>query len=146
MHADLERVINLQQLDTKVTQARKTLAEAPEREKAFDERLTSAKSRLADAKAALAASQEARRAIEKEVAVHQGRLSKYRDQAMAVKTNEEYHAVQKEISYAQTEIKALEDRVLEQMLEADELTAAVKLTERELSDAQIAAEATRKAM
>ena len=29
---------------------------------------------------------------------------------MAVKTNQEYHAVQHEIAFAQTEIKTLEDR------------------------------------
>ena len=28
---------------------------------------------------------------------------------MAVKTNQEYHAIQKEIEFAQTEIKTLED-------------------------------------
>jgi predicted nucleic acid-binding Zn-ribbon protein len=144
MHADLERVINLQQLDTKVTQARKTLAEAPEREKAFDERLTSAKSRLADAKAALAASQEARRAIEKEVAVHQGRLSKYRDQAMAVKTNQEYHAIQHEIAHAQGEIKKYEDQILERMVEADDLTATIKSAEAALAAEQKTIDAERK--
>ena len=43
--------------------------------------------RVAAAKEQLAENQNARRAIEKDVAVHQGRLSKFRDQAMAVKTN-----------------------------------------------------------
>ena len=56
--------------------------------------------------------------------MHQGRLSKFREQAMAVKTNIEYHAIQNEIGFAQTEIKTLEDRILERMLEADDLTAA----------------------
>src|SRR3954452_24801846 len=97
MHADLERVIALQRLDTEAAAARKKLADAPEREKAFDTRLETAKQAIADAKARLAANQDARRTIEKEVAVHQGRLSKYREQAMAVKTNQEYHAIQHEI-------------------------------------------------
>jgi len=39
MHADLERVIALQRLDTEAAAARKKLAEGPEREKAFDARL-----------------------------------------------------------------------------------------------------------
>jgi uncharacterized protein len=144
MHADLERVIALQTLDTKAAQARKKLAEAPEREKAFEERLSAAKQRLADAKAKLAASQEARRAIEKEVAVHQGRLSKYRDQAMAVKTNQEYHAIQHEISHAQGEIKKYEDQVLEHMVEADDLTAMIKSSEAALAAEQKTIDADRK--
>jgi len=144
MHADLERVIALQQLDTKASQARKTLAEAPERERSFDERIAAAKQRLADAKARLAACQESRRAIEKEVAVHHGRLSKYRDQAMAVKTNQEYHAIQHEMSHAQGEIKKYEDQVLERMVEADDLTATIKSAEAALTAEQKTIDADRK--
>jgi uncharacterized protein len=146
MLPDLERLIALQKLDTTAEAARRTLAEEPERERAFEARLEEARQRAAAAKAHLAENQNARRAIEKDVAVHQGRLSKFREQAMAVKTNIEYHAIQKEISFAQTEIKALEDRILEGMLEADELTAALKKAESELAAEQKAIEAARRAM
>jgi len=104
MLPDLERLIALQKLDTTADAARRTLAEEPERERAFAARLDEASQRVAAAKAQLAENQNARRGIEKDVAVHQGRLSKFREQAMAVKTNIEYHAIQKEISFAQTEI------------------------------------------
>ena len=122
VHADLERVIALQRLDTAAEAARRKLADEPEHEKALDARLEAAKQRVATAKARLAENQNTRRAIEKELAVHQGRLSKFREQAMAVKTNQEYHAIQKEIGFAQNEIKTLEDRVLERMIEADEIS------------------------
>src|SRR3954471_18234835 len=144
MHADLERVIALQRLDTAASDARKKLAEGPEREKLFAERLEAAKQRVADAKARLAANQEARRAIEKDVALHQGRLSKYRDQAMAVKTNQEYHAIQHEIAHAQGEIKKHEDAILEGMIEADDLTATIKAAEADLAAQQKSIEADRK--
>ncbi len=39
--------------------------------------------------------------------------------------------MQKEIAFAQTEVKTLEDKILERMLEADDLTAAVKRAEAE---------------
>jgi hypothetical protein len=146
MHADLERVIALQQLDTQANQARRQLAEGPEREKAFEARLADAGERTADAKAKLAANQEARRAIEKEVAVHQGRLSKYREQAMAVKTNQEYHAIQHEIAHAQGEIKKHEDAMLEHMVEADDLAATIKSADMALAAEQKTIDADRKAM
>jgi uncharacterized protein len=146
MIAELERLIALQHLDTAADAARKTLAGEPERERAFEERLEAARQHVADAKARLTASQTARREIEKEVAVHQGRLSKFREQAMAVKTNQEYHAIQKEISFAQSEIKAIEDKILERMLEADELTAEAKAADAELAAEQKAIDAGRKAM
>ena len=146
MLADLERLIALQQLDTTAEAARRTLADEPERERVFESRLETARERVATAKSQLADNQSARRLIEKDVAVHQGRLSKFREQAMAVKTNVEYHAVQKEISYAQTEIKALEDKILERMLEADDITSSLKAAEADLAAEQTAIAAARKAM
>ena len=146
MHPDLERLIALQRLDTTAEAARRKLADEPEHVKAIEARLEAARQRVAAAKTALAANQAARREIEKDVAMHQSRLSKFRETAMAVKTNVEYHAVQKEIGYAQGEIKTLEDKVLERMLEADELTAALKKAEADLAAEQKAADADRKAM
>ena len=146
MHADLERLIALQRLDSTARDAERRLAEAPEREKALEERLATARERVTTAKQRLATNQTSRREIEKDVAVHQGRLSKFREQAMAVKTNQEYHAIQKEIGFAQGEIKSIEDRILERMLEADELTATVKRGEAELVAEQKAVEADRRTL
>src|SRR5204863_9672900 len=120
--------------------------EEPERTRTLDARIESAKQQLADAKERLAANQTARRDVEKDVAVHQGRLSKFREQAMAVKTNQEYHAIQKEIGFAQGEIKTLEDKILELMVEADDLTAIVKRAEADLASEQKTVEAERRAM
>lgn len=146
MHPDLERLIALQRLDTTADAARRKLADEPEQAKALEARLETARQHVAAAKEAVAANQAARRAIEKDVAMHQSRLSKFRETAMAVKTNVEYHAVQKEIGYAQGEIKTLEDQILERMLEADELTAALKKAEADLAAEQKKGDADRKTM
>ncbi len=146
MDADLERLIELQKLDSKALEAERKLAAEPERLQALETRLETGRQDVLSAKARLADNQVARRAIEKDVAMHQGRLSKFREQAMAVKTNQEYHAVQHEISFAQTEIKTLEDRELELMMEADELTGAVKRSEAALAADQKSAEAEKAAI
>jgi predicted nucleic acid-binding Zn-ribbon protein len=146
MNPDLERLIALQRLDSAANDAERRLAEGPEREKAFETRLDAARQRGAAAKERLAENQNARRAIEKDVAVQQARLSKFRDQLMAVKTNVEYQAMQKEIEYAQGEVKTLEDAILERMLEADDLTAVLKRAEAELAKEQKAVDADRQAM
>ena len=146
MNADLERLIALQKLVSAAHDAERKVADEPEREKAFEGRLDTARRRLAADKERLAENQTARRAVEKDVAMHQGRLSKFREQAMAVKTNQEYHAVQKEIGFAQGEIKTIEDKILELMVEADDLTAAVKRAEAELASEQKAVDADRRAM
>jgi uncharacterized protein len=146
MNADLERLIALQKLDSTADGARRKLAAEPEHEQSLDVRLETARKHVATAKEQLAANKTARTALEKDVAMHQGRLSKFREQGMAVKTNQEYHAIQHEITFAQTEIKKIEDTILERMLESDELTAELKRAESELAAEQKAIEADRKTM
>jgi predicted nucleic acid-binding Zn-ribbon protein len=146
MNADLERLIQLQRLDSAAMEAQQRLAEEPERQKAFDARMEVAGQRVTDAKTRLADNQTARRNIEKDVAVHQGRLSKFSDQLMAVKTNVEYQAMQKEIGFAKGEVKELEDKILERMIEADELNAALKRAETTLASEQKAVDAETRAL
>ena len=143
MHADLERLIRLQRLDSDADLARRTVAGLPDRIRALDDRLTSARAAVDQTKQRLVESQAARRAAEKDLAAVQGRLSKYRDQLMEVKTNREYQAMQKEIEVAERDVRAFEDRILERMLEADELQASVKEAERALAADQEAVAADR---
>jgi predicted nucleic acid-binding Zn-ribbon protein len=146
MNADIQRLIELQRLDSTAQDARRRVADEPARLQSFEEHLESARQGAAAAHARLTDNQTARREIEKQVAVHQGRLSKFRDQLMSVKTNIEYQAMQKEIEFAQTEVKALEDKILDRMLEADDLTTEVKRTESELAGVQKTVEADRRAL
>lgn len=146
MNADIERLIALQALDSKTLAAEKLLASEPERLKSLETRLEQARQQVATAKERLTQNQAARRELEKNIAVHQGRLSKFREQGMNVKTNQEYHAIQHEIAFAQTEIKTIEDKELELMMSADELTAAVKKAESEFSVEQKTTEAEKKAI
>jgi predicted nucleic acid-binding Zn-ribbon protein len=146
MNADLEKLIALQRLDSATHDAQRRLAEEPERERALETRLATARDAVVAAKAKLTESQNVRREHEKTVALHQGRLSKFREQAMSVKTNQEYHAIQKEIAFAQGEMKTAEDAVLVQMLDGDELTAAVKRAETDFAAEQKKVDADRKAL
>ena len=72
----------------------------------------------------------------------QTRLAKYKDQLLEVKTNREYTAMLHEIETAQNDIRTREDRILEIMMETDELNAGIKKSEAELKTAEkeIAAE------
>ena len=146
MHPDLDRLIRLQRLDTFADGAHRTIASLPDRIQGLDDRLATARANLDAARQHQADGQAARRAAEKDLAGVQGRLSKYRDQLMEVKTNREYQAMQKEIEVAQQEVRRLEDRILERMIEADDLTAGVKLAEAALAADQAAIAAERQAL
>ena len=146
MNPDIERVIALQRLDSAVLDAERRLADEPEREKSFATRLESARERLASARHRLTENQNARREIEKDVAIQQARLTKFRDQLMDVKTNREYQAIQHEIEIAQSGVRTLEEKILERMIEADDLTAADKRADAELAAEQKAVETDRRKM
>jgi hypothetical protein len=143
MHPDLERVIRLQRIEDAAERARRAIADEPARQQQLAAALESARQTLENERARLSANQAARREIEKELAMQQARLSKFRDQLMEVKTNREYQAMQKEIETAQAEIRKQEDRLLEQMLEFDEVTLHVKQAEQAYLHDQAANEAER---
>ena len=144
MNADLTRLIQLQRLETASEEARRRIADHPARTQALDARLQSARDALAGIKARLATAADKRRTEEKEVASVQTRLAKYKDQLLEVKTNREYTAMLHEIEAAQNDIRTREDRILEIMLESDELNAGLKKSEAELKTAEkeISAERT----
>ena len=133
MSPDLQRLIKLQQLESTLADARATIAAHPQRLADADARLNESKQALETAKGRLKDNQEARRNLEKDVAVYQGRLTKFKDQLSLVKTNKEYQAMQHEIATAQSDLGGVEEKVLELMLEADTITADVKRTEAALT-------------
>jgi uncharacterized protein len=136
MNADLTRLIRLQQLETAADDARRRIADHPTRTQELDARLQAARDEVAGIKARLTAAGDRRRAEEKEVASVQARLARYKDQLLEVKTNREYTAMLHEIETAQNDIRAREDRILEIMMESDELNAGIKKSEGELKAAE----------
>lgn len=132
MLADLEQLIRLQQLDTAAAEARRTVEGIPARLEDLDTRLRVSSTAVEAAKTRFGDKKRERQAVEKSLAEVQGRLSRFKEQLMAVKTNKEYTAVQHEIATAETEVRRLEDAILEHMLEADDLAASVDSTERTL--------------
>ncbi|MGQ0733279.1 MAG: zinc ribbon domain-containing protein [Acidobacteriota bacterium] len=132
MLPELERLIRLQEIETRVASARKRIAEAPAEIAALDARLTAARDAVAAAKQALADNQTARRTFDKDLIAVQQRLSKYREQLMEVKTNPEYHAMQHQIEAAKGEVDKIEEHILVNMMEADEVNARLKKAESTL--------------
>ena len=146
MSPDLEHLIELQNLESAIEEARRRIAAHPQRVADADARLAQAKEAVDAAKQRLKASQEARRDQEKEAATYQSRLSKFKDQLSAVKTNREYQAMQHEIETAQKELGVVEERVLERMMEGDALMADVKKAEQTLAARQKEVDAEKKTL
>ena len=130
MLPDLERLIRLQRLDNATVETRRAVAAIPERMTGLEARLNASRTRAEDARRRREEERKSRREVEKRLGEVQGRLTRFKDQLMAVKTNKEYTAMQHEIATAEEEVARLEDTILEHMLQADELDAAVDAAER----------------
>ncbi|HEX6974161.1 MAG TPA: C4-type zinc ribbon domain-containing protein [Vicinamibacterales bacterium] len=136
MSPELQLLIQLQDLDTHLDRVRHRIGEMPLAEQALQARVTERTSAVNGVKERIATSQAHKREIEKELAAIQTRLSKFKGQLMEVKTNKEYQAMQKEMAVAETEIRGHEDRMLDQMEEAEVLAAELKAAEAALKAEQ----------
>ena len=126
MHADLQHLIQIQELDLVAERTRRRIADLPAARAALEDRVGQRTAAADAVRQRIAANQAARREIEKDLAAVQGRLSKFKSQLMEVKTNKEYQAMQKEMSVAEQEISEHETRLLERMVDADGLAAELK--------------------
>ena len=136
MLPDLERLIQLQEIENRAAVAAKAIAEAPGRIAALEALLHGATTALDAAKHALAENKTRRGLVDKDLAAVQQRQGKYQDQLMQVKTNEEFRAMQHQIDAAAREVGAQEEKVLINMMEADDINAAIKKAEAALKAAQ----------
>lgn len=129
MHADLEKLIQLQRAESELRQVEIELAEVPRQKEEFAKRLKEERSRLDTAKESLTASQKARRQLESELQDLESKRSKYKGQLMDVKTNKEYTAMLHEIESVEREVRGREDLILVEMEKAESLAAEVKREE-----------------
>ena len=146
MLPDLERLIQLQDIESRAAVAAKAIAEAPGRIASLDALLQSATANLAAAKQSLTDNQSHRRSIDKDLISAQQRQEKYKEQLMSVKTNDEYRAMQHQIEAVGAEVLQHEERVLVSMMEADDVNAGIKKAEAALKAAQAKVSAERGAI
>jgi predicted nucleic acid-binding Zn-ribbon protein len=146
MLPELAHLIRLQAIETRAADARKRIADAPARIAALDAKLNSARNEVAAAKQAQTDSQTQRRSIEKDLLAAQQHLSKSKETLMAVKTNQEYHAMQSQIAAGTTEVGRIEERMLVNMVEADEIAARLKKAEATVEAEEVAVAKERKAI
>src|SRR5690242_3061870 len=136
MNSDLKQLIRLQAIDVSIQELRARIDKFPGISKALDEKLKSAQAAVEHAKEKAKSNQGTRKKLEGEIAGTEGKISKYRDQMMAVKTNEEYRALQHEIEHAQQAIRKVEDEILNLMMDAETGQADLKTAEAQLKEDQ----------
>ena len=132
MHPDIENLKQLQVADREIARLTAEIASLPKKVAAIEEQLADARKRKADAEAAIKAGESNKRKYESAIQDLQQKISKYRDQMLNVKTNQEYKAFTQEVEFAQNAIRENEDKILEQMESAETLDKNLKRAEADL--------------
>ncbi|HKD84279.1 MAG TPA: C4-type zinc ribbon domain-containing protein [Terriglobales bacterium] len=135
MNSDVNKLIDLQEVDTRIAALRAEIAALPKEVAQIEAKLAGSKAKVETAQAAIKAEESARRKHESDIKDEQEKISKYRDQSLKVKTNQEYKALLSEIQHAEAEIAKLEDKVLEIMVAADSRKDGLKQAEATLKAA-----------
>jgi uncharacterized protein len=132
MLPEIENLLKLQNADKEIRRLQDEIAELPKRVGAIEQKLAGTKAQLDKAQAAVKSDEAARRKLDSNINELRSKISKYRDQSLEVKTNEQYRALLAEIQFAETEILANEDKILELMVKADARDKEVKAAQAEL--------------
>ena len=139
MNALIQKLIELQSVDLRAADLRKQVESFPEQIARIDQSVGAVRDAVAQAKQRVVDLQKDRKKLELDVEDWRGKIKKYKDQIYQVKSNEAYKALQEEIRGAEAEMGRIEDRLLEEMVGAEDADRAVKETERALADAEAAA-------
>jgi predicted nucleic acid-binding Zn-ribbon protein len=145
VHPDLKAVIEVQQLDQQVAELTVLIDSLPKQIQTLQSQLDDFIHAHEERKKRLAANLKERKDQEGDIKAIQEKITKHKDQLYQVKTNEQYRAMLKEIEGEERNIRAIEDQVLEKMIEAEEIQKRVQEAAARLEGekARVAAEIKR---
>ena len=132
MLPDIDKLLELQAADKEIRKLRDEVAALPKRMALIEQKLAGTKAHLEKVQLAAKADEANRKKFEANIKDLQGKISKYRDQSLDVKTNDQYKALLHEIQFAEQEIRLNEDRILEVMVNVDARDKEVKAAQAEL--------------
>jgi uncharacterized protein len=140
MHPDLPLLVELQSVDKEIARLNAEIASLPRHIAEIEARLKFHVEQLEQDRKTLAAHYKERKDHEREIAAIREKIAKYREQMLAVKTNDQYRALQHEIDFAETNIKQFEEKIIEKMVLDDELEGAVKKAQAALDAEKVGVE------
>jgi predicted nucleic acid-binding Zn-ribbon protein len=133
---DLDNLIHLQQLDRKMADISLFLDNIPSEIEKINEKIESSSKIITLAKEKMDRNQKKRRDLEAEVKDIRVKVSKYNLQLNEVKTNKEYSSLLKEIEEAKKKVDSLEEKIITEMLAADEIEEEIKAADQKYKEGQ----------
>src|SRR6202171_1712873 len=105
MLPDIEKLLELQVADKEIRKLRDEVAALPKRVAVIEQKLAGTKAQLEKAQSAAKGDETNRKKFEAAIKDLQAKISKYRDQSLDVKTNEQYKELLHALKFAEQERK-----------------------------------------
>ncbi len=133
MKEGLETLYTLQQKDDQVIEIQNLIKEIPGEVKKLEEERDGKATILENTKAKLNENIKRREELEKEILLVKEKIKKYKEQMSKATTNKEYQGFMTEIQYEENNIANIEEKIIEKMLESDEIMAEIREREAEFN-------------
>ncbi len=144
MNPVLEKLLALQERDVRLARLGAEQSRLPEKKTSFDRQEKMASETVDQAKAATKRIETDRRKLEMEVNGKQDLIRKYKNQLLEIKNNEQFHALQHEITAVENEIRKIEDVELDLMEKSEQAQVIVKEVEAQLKETTLRLQLQRK--
>ncbi len=131
MLPEIEKLLVLQDRDRKIRTLKQELKMAPLESKDLDEKLAAALKQFEAVKLKAKEIEVERKKLEVEAQAKRDTINKYQTQKFQTRKNEEFQALNNEISRYEGEIRIIEDRELELMESAETAKATIAATDKE---------------
>jgi uncharacterized protein len=122
----LKTLIELQQTDQALAQLTAQIESSPRQVQTLREELSQFSRQGEEAKGRLAANQKERRNLDGDLQEIRAKIAKHKDQLYELKTNEQYKAMLHEIETEEGNARKVEDRILERMLESEQIEKSIR--------------------
>lgn len=125
MNLDLERLIALQNLDSKIQQSKSQLSAIPTQREGIEARFNEFSANYNEARTRLEAAKAEHRSLSRNLEEVQSHHEKYKKDLMKVRNDKEYTVCLREIDSTKKEASLLETQILQLMEEIEKLEAEV---------------------
>jgi uncharacterized protein len=132
----LEKLLIVQDRDVRLMRLKMELDRIPHEKAEIDREEKNAIDAAEQAKADSRRIEADRKKIEVSVGGKQDQVRKYKTQLLEIKNNDQFHALQHEITAAEGEIRQMEDQELELMEKMEGVQLAVKQSDAKLKETQ----------
>ena len=133
MKEGLDILYALQQKDDQLKEIEAIIKEIPLQIKELENERDARSEMIEKAKKKLHGNLEDRKKFEREITVLKEKISKYKEQMKKVTTNKEFQGISNEIKFEETNITGVEEKIIEKMVDADEIMGTIRETESEFN-------------